>query len=593
MAAVVSARPARRRKWPPVRASAQDDEAVERRMAKRARIKLASIGAALVGTVALAVGGQADGAEPRVRIDAGQLRGAATADGATVVFKGVPYARPPVGDLRWRPPQPVAPWTGERAATRVGSACLQLSDPPTTFYAFDEPDQSEDCLYLNIWSPKGARQAPVMVWLHGGSLLNGAGGDPWYDGEALARKGVVLVTINYRLGVFGYFSHPDLSAESPHRASGNYGTLDQIAALRWVRRNIAAFGGDPARVTIFGESAGALSVTHLMASPLARGLFQGAIAQSAYLPAMPELRTERFGLASAEATGAAFGREHGAPTLAALRALPGDKLLAASASTYGALGGATAVVDGWVQPAQIFETFEQGRQAKTPFIAGFNSGEQRALDAGALPPFPATTAEYEARARAGYGDLADEFLRLYPAHAVTDSSYAAVRDAYYGWAVELLVRAHSKVTPATWMYSFDHVYPSAAARGLGAFHASDVFFVFGHVGPGSITLPNWPSPPQGPKDIAMSETLMDYWVAFARRGRPEADGRPTWAPFDAAGQAYVAFREGEAVPGHHLSPGMFELQDAYIRRLAAAGRTWSWANMGIAAAPAAATGARR
>lgn len=531
--------------------------------------------------------GPALGQEPVARVEQGLLQGGASS-GATSVFKGVPYARPPVGGLRWKPPEAASAWAGVRGATEYGPACMQPDSPANSFYFFEETNQSEDCLYLNVWAPKDARNAPVMVWIHGGALINGSAKDPWYDGRALAERGVVVVTINYRLGVFGYFSHPELSAESPHRASGNYGTLDQIAALKWVKRNIAAFGGDPARVTVFGESAGALSVAQLMASPLAAGLFQGAIAQSVYLPAMPELRASRFGLAPAEASGAEFGRKHAVPTLADLRGMPATALQRAAEEDISVIGGTTGVVDGWVQRAQIFETFAQGNQAKVPFITGFNSGEQRALDPGALPPFPRTPAEYEARVRSAYGDLADAFLRLYPAGSVTDSSYAAVRDAYYGWAVEQLARTHSKLTPSTWVYYFDHVYPSAAARGLGAFHSSDVAFVFGSVGPGAVTLSNWPSAPSGGEDVAMSHTLMDYWVAFARTGRPAPKGQPTWPSFEVGQRSYMALRDGAAVPSAELMPGMFELQDAYMRRLEAAGRNWSWANMGVAATPLAA-----
>ena len=523
-------------------------------------------------------------AGPVVRIESGLIRGTRSIEGV-VAYKGVPYAAPPVGELRWKPPQSAPGWRGVRPATEFGSACLQFPTPPESFYTVDQPWMSEDCLFLNIWVPVGAKNLPVMVWIHGGALIWGAGSDPWYDGARLARRDVVVVTFNYRLGVFGYFSHPELSAESPHGASGNYGTLDQIAVLQWVKRNIASVGGDPARVTVFGESAGALSVAHLMASPLATGLFQGAIAQSVYLPAMPELRSSRFGLASAEAVGAELGRLADAPTLAELRAMPAPVLQDASIGLYSRIGGTTAVVDHWVQPAQIFETFDRGRQATVPFIAGFNSGEQRALDAGTLPPFPADAAAYEDRVRLAYADLAPEFLRLYPANTVVDSSYAAVRDAYYGWAVEKLLRAHGRVCPTTWMYYFDHAYPPAAARGLGAFHASDILFTFGNIGPDAVLPPNWPSPCDSPADIAMADTLMDHWVAFARTGCPASEGHPAWPFFDPDRQAYLLFQDGEASSGQRPMAGMFELQDAYMTRLGVAGRSWTWENIGTAATP--------
>lgn len=524
-----------------------------------------------------------DVTERMVRVDTGVLQGIATGDPAISAFRGIPYAAAPTGALRWRPPAPAAAWEGVRQAAEPGASCLQPVTPPDAFYTIDQPRMSEDCLFLDVWAPDGARGLPVMVWIHGGAFVWGAGSEPWYDGTRLAAKNIVVVTFNYRLGVFGYFAHPGLSAESPHGASGNYGTLDQIAALEWVRRNIAAFGGDPTRVTIFGESAGALSVVQLMASPLAAGLFGAAIAQSVYMPAMPELATACLGLAPAETVGAEFGDRHGAPTLADLRAMPAEALLAISTETYAAIGGTTAVVDGWVQHAQIYETFDQGLQARVPLIAGFTSGEQRGLDPGLLPPFPQDAADFERKMCQAYGEHAGEFLRLYPAQAVVDSSYAAVRDAYYGWAVERLLQAHHRLTPSTWMYLFDHVYRSAEQRGLGAFHASDVQFTFGNVGAGSPTLRNWPAPPDAPADVEMAEVMMNHWTALARSGRPEGEGLAAWPVFDLERQCCLVLRDGSATSLERLMPGMFEFQDAYMRRLQDAGIPWTWANMGTAA----------
>ena len=238
---------------------------------------------------------------PVVYAPAGAVRGIAK-DGLRV-FRGIPYAAPPVGPARWRPPAPMAPWSGVRDALDFGPACTQPGYRPGSIYKTDFNLQSEDCLTLNIWAPEDARGAPVFVWIHGGSLVRGASSEAMYDGAKLAELGLVVVSINYRLGIFGYLAHPQLSAESPDGISGNYGLLDQIAALRWVRRNIAAFGGDPANVTLAGQSAGALSVLYLMASPLARGLFARAIAQSAYMISTPELKEARFGEEPAEAIG--------------------------------------------------------------------------------------------------------------------------------------------------------------------------------------------------------------------------------------------------------------------------------------------------
>jgi para-nitrobenzyl esterase len=525
-----------------------------------------------------------EAANPVVRIDAGSIEGRFDAERGVEIFKGIPFAKAPVGELRWQPPRPAEPWAHVRSATEAGPACPQTITPPEAFYTFDQPQVSEDCLYLNVWAPRGGRNLPVMLWIHGGALIWGAGSDPWYDGALLANEDVIVVTFNYRLGVLGYFSHPELSAESLHGASGNYGTLDQIAALQWVKRNIAAFGGDPDRVMLFGESAGALSITHLMASPLATGLFHGALAQSVYLPAMPELRAARFG-PSAEDAGLAFGQAHGAPTLADLRAMPVDALIDAASTSYGNVGGAMAVVDGWVQHQQVFETFAQGLQAKVPFIAGYNSGEQRALDPGTLPPFPADPVDFETRVRAAYGDLADEFLRLYPPHMVTDSSYDAVRDAYYGWAVERLLRDHRAVTPDAWMYYFDHVYAAADARGLGAFHASDIFFTFGLIGPDTQVPPNWPAPAAEAGDARMARMMMGCFASFARHGNPASESSPAWPAFDADRGSCLVFREGDAIATGRPMPGMFELHDAHFARLMKAGVPWTWVNMGTAATP--------
>lgn len=523
--------------------------------------------------------------EARATIQSGALQGTLTADGMIEVFRGIPYAAPPVGDLRWKPPVSIGGWDGVRAATGAGPACMQPIGAPEGFYTIEQPHMSEDCLYLNVWAPKNADDAPVLVWIHGGALINGASTDPWYDGARLAAKGVVVVTINYRLNVFGFFSHPGLSAESPQNASGNQGTLDQIAALEWVRDNIEAFGGDPDRVTIIGESAGGLSTVLLMASPLAEGLFHGAIAQSVYIPAMPALQAPYLDLPPAERSGMAFGEKLGASRIDELRALPAEKLLAAAFDPTTSPGNPTAVVDGWVQVSQLFETFETGRQAKVPFVAGFNSGELRAQDPGALPPFPATSEAYTAHVKAAYSELASEFLRLYPAQTPSDSSYAAARDANYGWAVERLIRSHRNVTPNVWMYYFDHVYPSAAERGLGAFHASDIFFNFGLVGEDTVVPKNFPSPPDRASDRDMAETIMDYWVAFAGTGRPEVATRPVWKPFDLEQKSYLILRDGVGVPARDLLPGMYELQDAHIQRLRAGGKQWTWANTGIAAPP--------
>ena len=339
--------------------------------------------AALIAAAAIMVAVPASAAAPVVaEAPAGVVVG--VADDSVNVFKGLPYALPPVGDQRWKPPRPAPRWPGQRDATAFGPACVQNRSSSINIYANDPARMSEDCLTLNIWAPAGARKAPVMVWIHGGSLWGGYGHEPIYDGTAFAEQGIVVVTINYRLGVLGYLAHPALSAESDQGVSGNYGLLDQIQALRWVRDNIAAFGGDPDNVTIAGESAGGLSVMYLMASPQARGLFAKAIAQSAYMISTPSLRDSRFGEAPAEAQGVALATRLKATELSALRALEPFALTKAAAA-----GGfpAFAVVDGKILPDQLVAVFDRGEQAPTPLLAGFNTGKIRSLRFLA-PPAP-------------------------------------------------------------------------------------------------------------------------------------------------------------------------------------------------------------
>lgn len=327
--------------------------------------------------------------------------------GGAAVFRGIRYAQPPIGEFRWRPPVEAPAWSGVQRAAEFGPACLQTASPPGSIYAQVPPRMSEDCLFLNVWRPRQAVNAPVMVWLHGGALRRGDPASGLYDGEQLARTGVVVVTVNYRLGVLGYLAHPQLSAESPRASSGNYGLLDQIAALRWVRDNIAAFGGDPANVTLFGESAGALSAIELMCSPLARGLFHRVILQSGYLVSNPALQDVCFGQPSAESVGERLARQLGAADLAALRAMPAESLVAKAAA---AGFDPQATIDGWVLPRQIVECLDGGEQAAVPMIVGFNEGEARSLRSYFLPPLPASAADYESRVRDIYRDLSSDAL---------------------------------------------------------------------------------------------------------------------------------------------------------------------------------------
>jgi len=511
---------------------------------------------------------------PVVKAPAGAVRGVAQ-DGLEI-FKGIPYAAPPVGALRWKPPAAPATWGGVRDALDFGPSCLQPKPRAGSIYASPLKAFSEDCLSLNVWTPAKAAKAPVLVWIHGGSLIGGSSAEGLYDGAALARRGVVVVSINYRLGVLGYMAHPELSAESPDHVSGNYGLLDQIAALKWVRTNIAAFGGDPANVTIAGESAGALSVMYLMASPPARGLFSKAIAQSAYMVSTPDLREPRYGHIPAETMGAATAAKLGAKSLADLRAMDAETLttgaLLAGFQTFGA-------VDGKVLPKQLVDTFDAGEQAHVPILAGFNSGEIRSLRFLAPPP-PADGAAYEKEIRARYGDLADDFLKLYPSSDVPESVLLTTRDALYGWTAERLVTKQTAVGQAGYFYLFDHGYPAADAAGLHGFHASELPYVFGSA---KSAPPAWPKNPDTPEEARLTAAMGDYWATFARDGAPKAAGQPAWKPYGAE-RAYMAFVAGPQ-PGVRLRPGMYELNEAVMCRRRAQGDTpWNW-NVGVVAPP--------
>jgi para-nitrobenzyl esterase len=510
-------------------------------------------------------------ADALAEMPAGKLRGDTV--GTLNVFKGIPYALPPVGGRRWQPPVPMSSWSGARDATQFGAACMQPKLRPS-IYSDELGAVSEDCLFLNVWTTQGGRNRPVLLWIHGGALTSGSSSERLYDGAKLAAHGVVVVSINYRLGILGYLAHPQLSAESPQRISGNYGLLDQIEALRWVRRNISTFGGDPANVTIAGESAGALSVMYLMASPQARGLFSKAIAQSAYMISMPELKRARFGEQAAEAIGSRLATSLGSSRIADLRSIDAAKLTAAAALTgYFPLG----TVDGQVLPRQLVEVFDRGEQAQVPILTGFNSGEIRSLRVLA-PPVPADAATYEAAIRKRYADLADDFLTLYPSSHIEDSVLATTRDALYGWTAERLVAQQTAQGHPSFLYFFDHGYPAADAAGLHAFHASELPYVFGTA---DRTPPRWPKVPDSPNEAELSETMIGYWTSFATSGEPNAPNQPPWSAYGTT-RAYMSFAEAPR-PGMHLLPGMYELNEEVVcRRRAQGGLPWNW-NVGLAA----------
>jgi len=383
------------------------------------------------------------------------------------------------------------------------------------------------------------------------------------------------VSINYRLGVFGWLAHPRLSAESPLGISGNYGLLDQIEALEWVKRNIASFGGDPANVTIAGQSAGGLSVMYLMASPAARGLFAKAIAQSAYMISTPELKRAIYGVPSSEQLGVNLTTALHVKDIAALRAMDAQTLLDGSvAAGFPTIGA----IDGHLLPRQLVDTFARGEQAPVPLLAGFNSGEVRSLPILLPPPPPPSAADYETIIRERYRDLADDFLHLYPSSNVRESMLATTRDAFYGWTAERLVRNQGALGQPAFLYYWDHGYPAADATGLHAFHSSEVPYEFGVL---KQLPPHWPEIPDTPQERALSQAVIGYWTSFARTGRPQAANALAWPAYGSKA-AYLLFQDVPK-PSTHLLPGMYELVEQVVcRRHASGDQAWTW-NVGIVA----------
>jgi para-nitrobenzyl esterase len=404
---------------------------------------------------------------------------------------------------------------------------MQVPYPEGSPYRMADEPVSEDCLYLNIWT--GAQSAserrPVMVWIHGGALTRGSGSLGVYDGEALAQRGVVLVTVNYRLGLLGFLAHPELSKESARHVSGNYGILDQIAALEWVRRNIAGFGGDPTRVTVFGESAGSWSVNALVASPLAKGLFQRAIGESgALFASLPKL-------ADAEKSGERTATQLGAASIAELRAKPATDLIKTGNDQ------ARPNVDGWMLPDQVMAIFSQGRQNDVPVLMGSNADEGTAF----TPP-GIKVEGYKTLAAIRFGARADEFLRLYPAATEQEahaSAAAAIRDQTFGWEMRTWARMQTNTGKSkAYVYYFNHVPPGPAGAALGAYHASEIRYVF-H---------NLQSAQEADRKLA--DAMSAYWVNFAISGDPNGKDLPEWPPYSA--KADLALGLGDRIAAIEL-----------------------------------------
>lgn len=461
---------------------------------------------------------------PVVKTTDGAVKGAAT-DGIAS-FKGIPYAAPPVGPLRWRPPQPKAAWKGVRDATRVGAICEQVYNAKDN--GVGPLPMSEDCLTLNVWTPDVEAKTgkkPVMVWIHGGGHVNGSGTAALYDGTNLAKQGVVVVTLNYRLGRLGFFAHPALDKEHPNELKANYGLMDTLAAMKWVKANAARFGGDPNNITIFGESAGGISVNYLMLTPAAKGLFHKAVMESglgrehgAALKGEP-----RFGIASAETTGAAFAASVGITdektAAAALRALPADVVMKGSPSS--GIGGGP-IIDGKLFVEDPEQGFAKGHQAKVPFLIGTNSLEFP-VSPGANNSYNAAIGPVAARRDAAIAVYGDE--ATYNDHVVSDVLFT--EPAHY-LAVE-----QAKLGAPTYLYRFSFMSDSIKDRMKGAVHASERQYVFDTLGASP-----WPT---GEKDEALARQMTRYWTNFAKTGDPNGGDLPHWPAFGAGSDLLLDF----------------------------------------------------
>jgi para-nitrobenzyl esterase len=503
-----------------------------------------------------------------VKVEQGLLAGTSGSSADIRVYRGIPFALPPVGDLRWKAPQAAASWQGTRQAAEFSNACWQTPYPAAAaIYQAKLPRLSEDCLYLNIWTPaKSAKdRLPVMVWIHGGGFTRGFSGTSSYNGEVLARKGAIIVTINYRLGVFGFFAHPELSTESGHHASGNYALLDQIAALQWVQKNIAAFGGDPNRVTIFGESAGSWAVNALMASPLAKGLFQRAIGESGGLfspmKTLAEAEKEGEKLASIltqipAADGKVEGGQSVAPpsTLKALRAKPAEELLKAADSET-----VRTIVDGRVLPQDVATIFTQGKQNDVPLIVGYNADEGTAL---APQGANMKALMFIGGVHQRYGSQADALLKVYPAGSdeqAVSSFYSAYRDQVFGWEMRTWARIATKTghQPA-YMYYFSRRPPGPQSARLRAFHASEIAYVFGTF--------IWPFPWED-TDKKLSDAITGYWVNFAANGNPNGGSLTKWPAYNAKDDQALEFGDQITVRSEVNKAGL-DFFDGYYQSLA-------------------------
>ncbi len=460
----------------------------------------------------------------KIKTDKGEIAGKLSDDGSVRAFLGVPFAAPPVGPLRWKPPQPADKWKDVRNAHSYGSHCMQVNQ--FADMTFHDPGASEDCLTLNVWSPKDVAEGaklPVMVWVYGGGFYAGSTSERRQDGEVFAHKGVILVSMNYRMNIFGFFAHPALAAESPQHAAGNYGLMDQAAALQWVKRNIAAFGGDPGNVTLFGESAGSFSVSAQMASPMAKDTLAHAIGESGGAFSRGTLPFPT--LAVAEARGEAFARDVlRKPSLADLRAMSAADILKAVEGQKAPGIHFGADVDGMFLPYSVPAIYAAGKQAHIPLLAGWNRDE------GGFPKEPVTMESYREAAQTTWGPHADEFLKVYGATTPEEARRSladAAADRFIAASTWEWIEAQVKTGEApVYRYHFEHASPGDTFHPVtsGAFHSSEIEYVFGN-------LRVRPAAPWKEDDYKLSEQMQSYWINFAKTGNPNGAGLPEWPAY--------------------------------------------------------------
>lgn len=493
----------------------------------------------------------------QVKVTGGWIQGEVTE--SMCIYKGIPFAAPPVGELRWKAPQPVVPWEGIRDAKEFGPG-------PVQGFGFPGSSNSEDCLYLNVWSPAKSPKdkMPVLVWIYGGGFSMGSSSQ--YDGRPLAEKGVILVTLNYRVGQLGYFAYPELSAESPNHVSGNYGILDQIAALKWVHDNIAAFGGNPDKVTVFGESAGGISVSMLCASPLAKGLFSGAISQSG--GSFGPVRHHSYPgenmktLAMTEKDGVKYAQGLGANSLAELRAMDAG----AFARQMVVTGGAWPIVDGYVIPDDQYRMYESGHFNDVDILVGYNSDEGASFGSSNVP------AEHIAAVEERYGPYAQRLLEAYPldgSNVVPKSARDIGRDASFGWHTWSWARLQSeKGKSNVFMYYFDQHpdYPVGSPQyGNGSPHGQDVDYVFKSLRRQTV-----------PTDYALSEIMATYWTNFAKYGNPNGEGLPEWPRFTKENHVTMVLTGDKPYPSAIPDEDALWVLNSYFEwRRSAEGAAWA------------------